>query len=176
MASRTTRPHRSRAAQTLSSILFLVAIGFAVAAVYVWYTDDSTSGPGAPPTAENPGEVELAHVLGVLDEDNDGWDYGRTTARTDQFPMPGQLLTLDDHELYVFIFTGATGEDRIAAREEASAQVDLATMTLKTPSGKVINGGGEQLSMAEHGNVITILVGGDQALAAQVASALDRLP
>lgn len=178
MASAPPRPRRARAAQLLSTILFLVAIGFAAAAVYIWYTDDSTSGPGTPPPASDAGEVDLAQVLKVLEEDDAGWDYGRSpaTARTDQLPMPGQLLKLDDHLLFVFIFTGTSPEGRVAAREAASAAVDLETMTLATASGTVINAAGEPLHLAEHSNVITILVGGDDALAAEIDAALDRLP
>jgi hypothetical protein len=91
--------------------------------------------------------------------------------------MPGQALKLDDDRLlFVFIFTGATGEDRVAAREEAAEQVDLDTMTLTTTSGKVLNADGAPLYMAQHSNVIAILLGGDDALADEVQQALDQLP
>lgn len=171
-------PRRSRPAHLLSAILFTAAIGFAAAAIWVWYTDDSESGPGKPPPAENAGTIELAHVLGVLEARNDGWHYSRNpaTAGIDQFDTPGQALKLDDTLLFVFIFTGASTDEKIANREAASEQVDLETMTLSTASGRVINDSGEQLWKAEHSNVMTILVGGDQALADEVAEALTDLP
>ncbi|HEV2127229.1 MAG TPA: hypothetical protein VGR22_01265 [Thermomicrobiales bacterium] len=178
MARRSTLPQRSRSANLLSTVLFIAAIGFAAAAIWVWYTDDSESRPGEPPPAERIEDIDLAHVLSVLKERNDDWTYSRNpaTASTDQFNAPGQALQLDDALLFVFIFTGAGAEERIAAREAASERVDLETMTLTTPSGTVINDNGEPLWMAEHSNVMTILVGGDQALANEVAEALTDLP
>ncbi|MDQ4045430.1 MAG: hypothetical protein M3173_08290 [Chloroflexota bacterium] len=178
MARRSTLPRRSRSANLLSTILFIAAIGFAAAATWVWYTDESEPGPGEPPPAESIEDIDLAQVLGVLTERNEDWDYSRnpTAASTNQFDAPGQALKLDDALLFVFIFTGADAEERIAAREAASERIDLETMMLTTPSGTVINDKGEPLWMAEHSNVMTILVGGDQALADEVAEALTDLP
>lgn len=176
MADKTPRPRRNRVAQILSTMLFIAAIGFAAGAAYVWYTqDDNPDGPGTPPPAES-GEAELANVVTVLQESNNAWEYGRTTASTNQFPTPGQLLKLNDRSLYVFIFNGPNGEERIASREAASEQIDLEALELTTPSGKVINTNGEHLYMAEASNVITILVGGDQELADRVSSAIANLP
>jgi hypothetical protein len=177
MASRSS-PRRSRPAQLLSTILFVAAFGFAAAALWVWYNDDSSSGPGTPPPAQSVDDIDLAHVLEVLDARDSAWDYGRdpATARSNQLEMPGQALTRGDDVLFVFIFTGASGTEKVAARAAASEQIDLQSMTLATPSGTVINADGEPLWMAEHSNVITILVGGDQALADEVADALTDLP
>jgi hypothetical protein len=159
-------------------VLFVAAIGFAAAAVWVWYSDDTRSGPGAPTPARNAEEIDLAQVLGVLKTSDDGWDYSRSpaSARANQLSMPGQALKLDDRLLFVFIFTGASSEDRVAAREQAAEGVDLESMTLTTTSGKVLNADGQPLHMAQHSNVIAILLDGDDALAAEVQEALDRLP
>lgn len=159
----------------LSTVLFIVAIGFAAAAVWIWYSDDSTSGPGTPPPANTTGEVDLAQVLMVLDASDDAWDYGRSpaTAQTDQIDGPGQHLKLGDASLFVFIFTGPNG---VEDREAASERIDLDTMQLTTRTGTTLNEPGDPLYMAEHGNVITILVGGDEDLNTQVAEALTNLP
>jgi hypothetical protein len=173
------RSRRSRIAQVLSTALFIVAIGFAAAAVWIWYTDDTRDGPGAPTPARTAEEIDLAQVLGVLKASDDGWDYSRSPAgaRSNQIDMPGQALKLDDDRLlFVFIFTGASSEDRVAAAERAAGSVDLDTMTLTTTSGKVLNADGQPLYMAQHSNVIAILLGGDEALIAEVQQALDRLP
>lgn len=175
MRQQTPRPRRSRAAQILSTILFIAAIGFAAAAAYLWYTEDDDDGPGPPPTA-TAGSVELSNVLAVVEEDEPEWDYGRLTARSDQLSPPCQPLQLGDTNLCVFIFPGETPEDRIAAREAAASSVDLDSMTISTPSGRVVNNDGQQLHMAQASNVITILVGGDQELAAQIEDALAKLP
>jgi hypothetical protein len=159
-------------------MLFAVAIGFAVAAVWIWYRDDTHPGPGTPTPARTAEQIDLAQVLGVLKARDDGWDYARSpsSARTDQLAMPGQVLKRGDNLLFVFIFTGASSDDRVAAREQAAGKVDLATMTLTTTSGKVLNAGGEPLHMAQHSNVIAILLGGDDALAGEIQAALDDLP
>lgn len=176
MRQQSSRPRRSPVAQMLSSILFVAAIGFAGAAIYLWYTGDDNDGPEPPPTAE-PGDAKLANVLAVLQSDEPDWDYGRTntTARSNQFVPPGQSLELGDVSLFVFIFSGDTPEDRIAAREAAVASADPTTMELTTPSGEPI-GEGQTLHMAHDSNVITILVGGDQALADQVEQSIASLP
>lgn len=175
MRNQRPRPRRSRNAQILSTVLFVAALGFAGAAVWTWYSDGDNDGPAPPPPAENVGQIDLAQVLIVLDEFNEDWDYGRSpaTAHTDQLSPPGQHLKLGDRSLYVFIFPGPTG---VADREAASEQVDLETMQIATRSGTVINDDGEQLYLAEHANVMTVLVGGDQELADQVSTALSNLP
>lgn len=173
------RSRRSRTAQWLSTVLFIVAIGFAAAAIWLMLTDDSTSGPNGPEPAQSVEQIDLAQVLGVLKTSDDDWDYSRSPsgARANQIQMPGQALKLDDDRLlFVFIFTGASGDDRVAAREQAAEQVDLDTMTLTTTSGTVLNADGQPLYMAQHSNVIGILLGGDEALAGEVQEALDRLP
>lgn len=178
MRHQTPRPRRSRAAQILSTILFIAAIGFGAAAAWIWYFEDDNDGPGPPPTADNAGEIELAHVLGVLKESDENWDYGRSpaTAHTDQLPMPGQHLKLGDTSLFVFIFTGASGEERIAAREEAGEEVELESMEIKRSSSGEVISGGQPLHMTQHSSVITILVGGDDETADQVAEAITKLP
>lgn len=178
MAASTTHPRRSRVAQLLSTVLFVVALGFAVAAAWIWYTDDADSGPGTPPPARSAEEIDLAQVLSVLDETDDGWDYGRSpaTVRSDQIEVPGQHLKLGDAHLYVFIFTGPDAEARVAAREQAGAQLDPDTMALTTPSGQDANPDGAPLAVSQHSSVIAILVGGDEQLAGEVEAALATLP
>lgn len=174
MRQQSSRPRRSPVAQMLSSILFVAAIGFAGAAIYLWYTGDDNDGPDPPPTAQ-PGGAELASVLTVLQNDEPDWKIGPTSGRSNQFVPPGQSLELGDVSLFVFIFSGDTPEDRIAAREAAVASADPTTMELTTPSGEPI-GEGQTLHMAHDSNVITILVGGDQALADQVEQSIASLP
>lgn len=175
MRNQRLRPRRSRNAQILSTVLFIAALGFAGAAAWIWYTEDDSDGPGTPPPAQTSGEVDLAQVLMVLNDPDGDWDYGRSpaAAHTDQMSPPGQHLKQGDHSLFVFIFPGPTG---VSDREAASAQIDLDSMVIATRSGTVMNDDGEQLHMSEHGNVITILVGGDQALNDRISASLANLP
>lgn len=179
MPALSARPRRSRTAQLLSTLLFVVAVGFAAAALWLMINDDSPTGPEGPAPAQSVEQIDLAQVLAVLKTGNGDWDYSRNpaSARSDQLDMPGQVLKLDDDRLlFVFIFTGASAEDRVAAAEQAAADVDLDTMTLKTTSDTVLNDDGQPLYMAHHSNVIAILLGGDEALAGEVQHALDQLP
>lgn len=178
MVSQPQRKRRSRAAQILSMVLFIAALGFAAAAAWIWYNDDSDNGPGTPPPAESAANIDLAQVLMVLTQSNDDWDYGRSPAavHANQLQFPGQHLKLGDTSLFVFIFTGATAEDRVAAREAAGDAVNLDTLTLSTGSGAVIDDEGRQIYMLEHSSVLCILVGGDDELAEEVAAALGKLP
>ncbi len=178
MPALSARPRRSRTAQVLSTILFVVAIGFAAAALWLLLTDDSTPAPDGPAPAQSVEQIDLAQVLAVLNADGGDWDYSRkpASARSNQLDMPGQALSLDDDRLlFVFIFTGASAEERVAAAEQAAESVDLDTMTL-TASGTVLNADGQPLYMAQHSNVIAILLGGDEELAADVQQGLDQLP
>jgi hypothetical protein len=178
MVSQPQPKRRSRAAQILSMVLFVAALGFAAAAAWIWYNDESNSGPGTPPPAESAENIDLAQVLMVLTQSNDDWGYGRSpaTVHANQLQFPGQHLKLDDTSLYVFIFTGKTAEDRVAAREAAGDEVDLDTLTLSTGSGVKINGDGQRIYMLEHSSVLCIMVGGDDELAQEVAAALGKLP
>ena len=178
MASTTSSSRRSRSAQFLSTGLFIAALGFAAAAFWVWYSDDSPAGPEAPPRVESVDRIDLAQVLAVLKEQEGDWAYSRNpaTASASQIETPGQVLELDGTLLLVFIFTGANADEKIAAREAASSQLDLEALELSTVSGNVLNADGEPLRKAEHSNVLTILVGGDDSLNSDVQAALDTLP
>lgn len=179
MPALSARPRRSRTTQILSTLLFVVAVGFAAAALWLMLNDDSKTGPDGPAPAQSVEQIDLAQVLAVVKTGNDDWDYSRNpaSARSNQLSMPGQVLKLDDDTLlFVFIFTGASSEDRVAAAEQAAQGVDLATMTLSTTSGTMLNDPGQPLYMAQHSNVITVLVGGDEALAGEIQQSLDTLP
>jgi len=169
MSHQTTRPAKRGGPQILSTVLFVAALGFAAAAVYLWYMDDAAE-PNEPavPTAEA-GRYELVTVLGALEAGGLEADFGRTTARSDQLDQPGQNLQVEDTNVYVFFFSGPD------TREAAFAGLDPATMTLTTPSGADV-GNGQPLSAYAGANVIAVLIGGDDALRAQVREIIEGLP
>lgn len=174
MAHQASRPPRFQVAQLLSSVLFVAAIAFAGVAIWLWYADRNAPGPEPPPPAEQ-GQAELAHVLNVLDDQGREWEIGRVNARADQIQAPGQALRHGDANLYVFIFRAESGEQAVRDREEASAAIDVDSIVLTSPSGLVLSEG-RPMHLAQASNVITLLVGGDDALAAEVEAALGTLP
>ncbi|MBA2246633.1 MAG: hypothetical protein H0W23_00775 [Chloroflexia bacterium] len=166
-----------RGAQILSSILFLAALGFAAAGIYLYFfTDEEPPREPAIPTT-TPGRNGLADVIRAFDTAGLDADYGRSpaTADTSQIRTPGQHAVVDDRSVFIFTFPGTNADAARAAREEAAARVDPATMTLATRGGQSI-GEGETLRAFQGSNVIAVLVGGDDALAAQVQAVIESLP
>lgn len=171
------RSRRRRGAQILSTLLFLVALVFAGAAIYIWYIDEEPTEDVPPVPTATPGLNTLADVLGSLEEAGLDGDYGRSpaTVKSNQMSPPGQHLIVEDQSVYVFIFPSGDAQSAAAAREEAAQDLDPATMTLTTPSGQSF-GEGETLTVSDGSNVIAVLVGGDEELQTQVRDVIEGLP
>jgi hypothetical protein len=165
------RSGRRRGAQILSTILFLAAIGFAAAAVYLWYTNEEAPDVSRPTPTVTPGFYTLSGVLDAFTSAGLDGDYGRSpaTVKSNQMDPPGQHLVIEDRSVYIFIFSGGAGE-----RAEAAQDLDPATMTLTTPSGRSFSEG-ETLTIAQGSNVIAVLVGGDEELQAEVQRVIEGL-
>lgn len=170
------RPSRRRGAQILSTVLFLAAIAFAAAAVYLWYTDEEAPDVNRPTPTVTPGLYNLAGVLSAFTGAGLDGDYGRSPAavKSNQMTPPGQHLIVEDQSVYIFIFNDGDAGTSAAARAEAAQGLDPASMTLTTPSGQSF-GEGETLTIAEGGNVIAVMVGGDEELQAEVRSVIEGL-
>ena len=170
------RPARRSGPQVLSTLLFVAAIGFAAAAVYIWFMDDSNESNEPPVAPVEAGRYELVNVLNALEDAGLEADFGRSpaTAGTDQMDAPGQNLQVEDTNVFIFIFSGADAETAAAAREAAFARLDPATMTLTTPSGNDV-ANGQPLAAWEGANVIAVLIGGDAELQAQVQDVIEGL-
>ena len=83
-----------RGSQLLSTVLFIAALGFAAAALYIWYLDDADSGEDPPPPTVENGVYGLVNVLDALKDAGIDADYGRSpaTSTSNQLDMPGQNL------------------------------------------------------------------------------------
>lgn len=176
MTHQATRSPRRNGPQVLSTLLFVAAIGFAAAAVYIWYMDDANESDEPPAPTVEAGRYELVNVLNALEDADLEADFGRSppTASTDQLGVPGQNLEVEDTNVYVFIFSGEDAATAAAAREEAFAGVDPATMTLTTPSGNDVSNG-EPLSAYQGANVIAVLIGGGEDVQARVQDVIEGL-
>lgn len=170
----TAKPRKRNGAHILSTLLFLAAIGFAIAAVYLYMQDRDKPDVRVPPTAQ-PGQNQLATVLTSFKDGGLKADYGRTTGRSSQLTPPGQLLTVEGQSVYVYIYNEGDKAASVRDREAEAATIDLETMTIKTPSGKDLRNG-EALHVAQGSNVVTVLVGGDDALAARIQKVVEALP
>ncbi len=165
-----------RGSQLLSTVLFIAAIGFALAAVGIWYYDDSRSNGDPPvPTVES-GVYGLINVLSALEDAGLDVEYGRSpsTASSNQIDRPGQNLVVEDTNVFVFLYPGADGESAAAAREQEAASLDPETMTLTTTSGQDVTNG-EPLTVYQGANVVAVLVGGDEETREAVRAAIEGL-
>jgi len=169
-------PQPRRASHILSLVLFIAAIGFAAAAVFIWYRDQS-DGSDAPsvPTTEA-GVYGLINVLTALQDADIDADYGRSpaTATSNQLDQPGQNLRVGDTNVFIFIYPGADGAAAAEARAAAATDLDPTTMTLLTTSGQDVTNG-EPLTVYEGANIIAVLVGGDAELQTQVQNVIEGL-
>ena len=176
MSDQHTPGRRNRAPQLLSTIFFVAAIVFAGAAGYIWYLDDQDQQPEAPVPTVQDGVYGLVNVLDAFKHAGLDADYGRTppTASTNQLDVPGQNLRVGETNVFVFIFNGATPDEAHKARATAFTQIDPATLTLTTPSGRDVTQG-ESLTAWEGANVIVIMVGGDATTQASVQKVTEGL-
>ncbi len=167
---------RRNGPQVLSTLLFVAAIGFAAAAVYIWYVDDSRTEEEPPVPTVTDGIYQLVNVLDALKDAGLGADYGRSpaTAKSTQIVPPGQNLTIEGTNVFIFIFPGGDPAAAASARQTAFEAIDPATMTLTTPSGNDV-ANGEPLSVYQGANIIAVLIGGDEELKSEVQDVIEGL-
>lgn len=176
LPTRSPRPARRNGPQLLSTLLFVAAIGFAAAAVYIWFMDDSSDSDEPLASTVEAGRYELVNVLNALEDAGLEVDFGRSpaTASTDQLDAPGQNLQVEDTNVFIFIFNADDAEVAASAREAAFTDVNPATMSLTTPSGNDVSNG-QPLTAYQGANIIAVLIGGDAELQTQVQAVIEGL-
>jgi len=174
-STRSTKPPKRHGAHILSTLLFLAAIGFAIAAVFLYVQDRDKPDVRIPPTAL-PGQNNLSTVLTAFKDSGLKSEYGRTpTGKSSQLGQPGQVLTVEGQTVYVYIYNDGDKSASVRDRETEAKAIDADTMTITTPSGKDLRNG-EPLHIAQGSNVITVVVGGDADVAAKIQKAIEALP
>lgn len=169
------RPNRSWA-HRLSTILFIAAILFAAAAVYLYVTEDSTPDGPVAPTAEA-GRNEFATVINALrDAGLDDVDPGRYTATASQLEQPGQVIEIGETNAFVFIYPDADPDAAVAAREADAADLDPETLELTARTAERPLNEDMETHVFEASNVIVVLAGGDEELVSTVRDAIESLP
>ncbi|MGC4107933.1 MAG: hypothetical protein QM753_16540 [Thermomicrobiales bacterium] len=163
-----------RGSHILSSILFVAAIGFAAAAGYLYLQDRNTPEPRVQPTAE-PGHNDLGTVVESLKKGGVAADYGRGTGKSNQLTQPGQMITIGDDTLLVFIYLAGDQDAAVEARKADAAKIDSDTMTLTTPSGRDLRGD-KAVHVYQGSNVIAVLISDDPKLPAEVQTIIEALP
>jgi hypothetical protein len=172
------QPARRRGPHILSTILFLVAVGFAIGAVYLYWQEqqDDSNTPTPPPAAS--GQYTLVQVKSALDGAGMTTDFGRNTGHADQIgsSIPGQTLTANGNDVVVFIFSGTDGvpDSSVEMAEQAFAGMDASTIEVTRPSGEQI-GGGEEAHIVQSSNVIAVMFGGSEEDVEQFESGIASL-
>lgn len=162
-------------ANLLSTLLFIAAIGFAVAAIYL-YVSGQEQEAGPPRALATPGANEAATVLDAFRAQGLSADYQRYNARADQLTPPGQVLEVNGFDVLVFIYTADNQQDALATREAEFATLDPDTITLTRREAETPLNDGKPLRVYQHSNVIVILIAGDDATATAIQAAVDSLP
>ena|GEM_PF-2102222 len=170
---------KRRGPHLLSTILFLVAIGFALVAAYLYWDESQNkkNDPTPPPAAS--GEYTLAQVKTALDQQGLKTEFGRSSGHANQISgVPGQYISIgnDDAVVYVFVFSSSEGaQAAIQIASDTYAGIDESSLVLTRQSGDII--GEDQPKHAFLGsNIIAVLVGGDDALVEDVKTAVEGLP
>ncbi len=169
----TPKRRRRRGAHILSTLLFLTAIAFAGIAVWIYLDEERDQPPERVPPEVTPGQNDLLSVRNALEGAGLEAAIGRgTSALTDQLERPGQLIEVEGLDLYVFIYNAP--ETSVEERQAASDALDPAALTLETRSGQPI-AEGLPLRVSSGSNVIAVLAGGDDEVAAKVQQAIEGL-
>jgi hypothetical protein len=165
---------KRRRNRNLGSTLIFAALAVVLVAIAVVYTRDDDDPEATAPPPNNPGRNELINVQQALAaQDLDvGIGQGTVSARDAGITPPGQILTIGDATVYVFIF------ESVEQREATSANLDPATIVITSPSGQPRAGPGTEqptIRVAQHSNVIAVLAGGDEDLATRFDAAIASL-
>lgn len=170
-----TRPSPRRWPHLLSTVLFIAAIVFAAAAIYLFIEGNDTPEGPERPVAEA-GRNEFANVVTGLKDAGLSAQPGRYSAETSQLTQPGQTIEVNDHNLFIFIYPDSNGDQAIADREADAADLDPATIELTSRSAERPLNEGEDVHIFQGSNVIAILVGGDEDLVSTVGDVIASLP
>ena len=169
---------KRRGPHILSTLLFLTAIGFAAVAAYLYWEEQQEDKNEPTPPAAEPGSWTLAQVRSALDTAGFDTDVGRTNGHTDQIPatIPGQIITVDGTEVYIFIFSRTAESDDPAGEAKATYDdMDLETLTLTRQSSRDVIAKGDELTVFQGSNIIAIMVGGEEEDVEKVRTAIEGL-
>jgi hypothetical protein len=164
-----------RGPHILSTLLFLTAIGFAAFAGYLYWDEQQKdkNEPTPPPAAA--GEYTLAQVKTAMDEAGLSTDFGRTTGDANQIPgVPGQPITANGNEVYIYIFSASDGPSAIALADQTFAEIDPETLVLTRRSGGEIDPDKEK-HVFKGSNIIAVMVGGEAEDVEKVKTAIEGL-
>jgi hypothetical protein len=170
---RVERQRQQATRRNLGSSLIFAALAVVLVAIagYLWYeennAEDSPTAP--PPNPEIVGRIETINVLDALISQDLDAELGRSSVRASHLRQPGQPITIGSDTLYVFVYTS------VPARESDSSELEPESLVL-TSVGTPVPGGDAPPHVITKGNIIAVLIGGDDELREKVDAAIASLP
>ena len=150
----------------ISTLLLIGAAALFAVAGWLWWQDRNQDDPPPPPIVA--GDAELQNVVDLLEAQGLDVEYGRMGIFSDSITAPGQPLTIDGAEAYVFLF--ASPQDRVEQMGELTADDLPLISALGTPLPR------ENLNLSQGSNVALLLISDDQELQNSVAQAIAVVP
>jgi hypothetical protein len=163
------RPKPVRTGRTyLSWALFALSAALFIAVGVMWYQDRNDD-PQSAPIPSTPGHNEAINVKEALEAQDLTVSFQPGGGRANALSVAGQLFEVDGAQLYVFIYP-----EGVAQREEDTEMIDPAEVVVANTRGTPVAGGPPKVYAGS--NIIGVLYGGDNAVAAKVQRAIEGLP
>jgi hypothetical protein len=117
-----------------------------------------------------PGHYQLIDVLDAINDKGVSAQIGGPTTgvRSRMLGYPGQLITIGDGSVYVFVYPD------IASQEDSTLDVDAADIDIKTASGDPIDSTDATLSAKS--NIAVLIINADEKTVAKIEDAIQSLP
>ncbi len=151
----------------VSNLLLLASVVLGIAAVVLYIRDQQEPDQTLVVPTAIPGKNDLVSVANALKAEGLTVEYGRGATKSPDLDPPGQLLEVDGTPLYVFVYPD------VALREAESTDLDPASFSLTSPSGRPVDLATPHLTA--NSNVVVALAGGSPDLADRVDRAVARL-
>ena len=162
------KPSSARGARTLSTVLYVISAVLIVVVIVLYFRNRDHQSNVAPTPPTVPGQNQLINVEDAFKAQGLTVTAGRFGASADALTPPGQMLDVNGSTVYVFVY-GSPDE-----RTADSDGVDASSLEITTLTGTAVPA--DQLKMYSQSNIIAVLVGGDDALAAKIAAGMKALP
>jgi hypothetical protein len=151
----------------VSWILFAIAAALFVV-VAVLYVRDRRDAKPIPTPPQVAGRNEMINVKQALEAQGLSVKFAPGGARSDALSEAGQVLDINGATAYVFVYTS------VGAREADTNSLDLSAQPLLDVRGTPIVGGPPKTFTGS--NILLLLFGGDDSIAAKVDAAIKGLP
>jgi hypothetical protein len=158
---------KAKRARLLSTMLYAVSVILIVVVAFLYFRDrgHNTQAPPTPPSVA--GQNQLINVIDAFQKQGLTAKAGPGGAHVDELTPPGQHLDVNGKTVYIFVYDSP--DDRKADTDG----VDFSNLTL-TSAGAAVPP--DQLKASAASNIVAVLVGGDDALAAKIDAGVKALP